>query len=332
MAAVQVSTEGTSSLPGRHAGQDDGVESTLEVSAAFRAEVLRRDTSASWWLDALPDLWRRLSHAWGLSAAGPVETGATSLVVSVVTQIGTRAALKLASPLVAVEGEAAALNAFGGHGAVTLLEADVERQAMLLEWLDGPALSEMSDHDAAMSIAGGLSRELASATPPLGAPHLSAQAAEWLIQLREQHGVAQQRGLALPDHVMELAVEIVEQLASDGTATLTHGDLSLSNILQADADRWVAIDPLLLAGTAANEAHTVVRSHMALISSADDPPALLHRWTRRFTDAAGVDHTMAHALSFARFMASYYWESQNRGATTDVARLRQAALWLAHSI
>lgn len=199
------------------------MESILEVSAAFSAEVLRRDTSAAWWLEDLHDLWRSLSREWDLSAAGPIETGMTSLVVPVVAQTGTRAALKLVSPVVSIEGEAAALNAFDGRGAVTLLEADVERQAMLLEWVDGPALSEMADQGAAMSIAGRLSRELASAIPPLGAPHLCEQAAAWLAQLRAQHEIAQQSELALSDRHLELAAEVIEQLASDDAATLTHG-------------------------------------------------------------------------------------------------------------
>ncbi len=231
-----------------------------------------------------------------------------------------------------MEAEASALGAFGGRGAVTLLDADTARQAMLLEWAVGPALSELADEGAAMSIAGELCHELAAATPPPGAPRLAEQASGWVAQLRAQHEVAQESESALSDQHIEVAAEIIQDLASDDTSTLTHGDLSLSNILQADADRWVAIDPLLLVGTVANEAHTVVRSHVATISRTDDPVVLLTDWTRRFTEAAGVDHAVAQAISFARYVSSYYWESQNHGAPTNVAGLRRVALSLARSI
>ncbi|POH64786.1 hypothetical protein C3B61_11510 [Cryobacterium zongtaii] len=306
-----------------------GMDTFPEISSAFRAEVTRRDALAAQWLEGLPGLWRSLAAAWGLDVVGSPRTGATSLVVPVVTRTGIRAAVKLVSPVVRIEAEVSALSAFGGRGAVILLDADTTRQAMLLEWIDGPALSEMADKGAAMAIAGQLSHELATATSPAGAPGLAGQACGWLAQLREQHEVAQQSGSAMSDEHLQLAVRIVQQLASDGTSTLTHGDLSLSNILQADSDRWVAIDPLLLIGTSANEAHTVVRSHLSTAMSADAPVAVLADWTRRFTETAGVDYTWAQALSFARYVGSYYWESQNEGASANVARLRRAALLLA---
>ncbi|WP_165066443.1 aminoglycoside phosphotransferase family protein [Marisediminicola senii] len=299
------------------------------VTATFSAEILRRDTSAARWLDGLPGLWRSLSTEWGVEIDGPTRNGATSLVVPVVTRSGVRAAVKLASPVVRIDPEVAALSAFAGRGAVRLLDADTTRQAMLLEWIDGTALSELHDTVAAMAIAGRLSRELAGATPPPDAPSLAGQANGWSAQLREQHLVAQRSGAALSNEHLQVALEAIDRLASDGTSTLTHGDLSLANILQADGDRWVAIDPLLLVGTPANEAHTVTRSHLATAIGSDDPSALLVNWTRRFTEAAEVDFSTAHALSFARYIASYYWESQNDGEPVNVARLRQAALLLA---
>lgn len=305
------------------------METIPQISPAFRAEVIRRHASSAQWLEGLPGLWRSLAARWGLDIVGVTRFGATSLVVPVVTRSGIRAAVKLVSPVVRIEGEVSALSAFGGRGAVTLLETDSIRQAMLLEWIDGPALSEMADKGAAMAIAGQVSHELATATPPAGAPSLAGQACGWLAQLRGQHEVAKQSGSAMPDEHVELAVQIIQRLASDGTSTLTHGDLSLSNILRADADRWVAVDPLLLIGTSANEAHTVVRSHLGSAISTNDGVALLADWTRRFTETAGVDYNLAQAVSFARYVASYYWESQNEGAPANVAGLRQAALLLA---
>lgn len=305
------------------------METIPQISPAFRLEVVRRDASSARWLEGVPGLWRSLAAEWGLELVGATRSGATSLIVPVVTRSGVRAAVKLVSPVVRIEAEVAALSAFGGRGAVTLLETDTTRQAMLLEWIDGPALSEMTDRGAAMAIAGQLSHELATATPPAGAPSLAGQARSWLAQLRQQHEVAHQSGSAMPEEHLELAIQIIQQLASDGTSTLTHGDLSLANILQADSERWVAIDPLLLIGTSANEAHTVVRSHLSAAIGADAPLSILADWTRRFTETAGVDYAWAQALSFARYVASYYWESQNEGAPANVARLRRAALMLA---
>jgi streptomycin 6-kinase len=305
------------------------MENLPGISAAFISEIVRREVSSIQWVEELPGLWASVARRWGLEIAGPMRTGATSLVIPVVTRTGLRAAVKLVSPVVTIDAEVSALRAFAGRGAVTLLEAEDARQAMLLEWIDGPALSEMTDMGAAMAIAGRLTRELALADPPTGAPRLADQAGPWAAQLRGQHDAARRNGTAMSDEVLESALGIIRHLASDNTSTLTHGDLSLSNILRAEGDRWVAIDPVLLVGTPANEAHTVVRSHLTAAIRSDDQGARLTDWTRQFSEAAGADFALARALSFARFVASYYWESQNGGETIDVARLRKAALLLA---
>jgi streptomycin 6-kinase len=309
--------------------EDEGMGNVPTVSTAFRSEVLRRDAASRAWLDEVPGLWQHLATAWSIDIVDSPRPGSTSLVIPVVTSIGIRAAAKLVSPVIAVEAEAAALSAFRGTGAVKLFEADTVHNAMLLEWLDGPSLSEMADRGTAMAIAGRLSAKLATATPPAGAPRLAEQARGWAAQLRDQHEVAHRSRSALPNEVLERALRVVLWLASDETSTPTHGDLSLDNILHAQGGRWVAIDPLLRVGTAANDAHTVVRSHLALALSADDPTALLADWTRRFTDTAQVDFAQAQALSFARYVSTYYWESQHQGTHTAVTPLSTAASLLA---
>ena len=149
------------------------------VSAAFISEIVRREVSSIQWVEELPGLWASVARQWGLEMAGPLRTGATSLVIPVVTRTGLRAGVKLVSPVVTIDAEVSALRAFAGRGAVTLLEAEDARQAMLLEWIDGPALSEMTDMGAAAAIAGRLTRELALAVPPTGAPRLADQAGPW---------------------------------------------------------------------------------------------------------------------------------------------------------
>jgi streptomycin 6-kinase len=296
-----------------------------DLDPAFRAQVLRRAPGAEGWLEGLPQLWSRLSRRWGLAVAGAADTGATSVVLPVEEyRSGRRAALKLVSPVASAGDEAAALIAFDGRGAVALRDVDVDAQALLLEWLEGPSLQDEPDRSCAMRIAGGIAAELATAVAPPGAPSLAVQAIEWLRQLRHQHDVARRTGTALPDARFGLAAEVVSQLAEDRAAGLTHGDLSLSNIRRGERG-WVAVDPSLVAGTAAYEAHTVVRSHLAEIVASDDPVALAARWTREFTAAAGVDHREAWELSYARFVASYYWESQNQGDPITVERLRRGA-------
>ena len=293
------------------------------VTDDFRAEIRRRDAAGDAWLDGLPRVWDDLRHRWKLTLDAAPRPGASALVLPVRTATG-RAALKLISPVMRAADEAMALETFGGRRAVRLLDADLTAGALLLEWLDGPALIDHPDPSTAMRIAGDIAGQLARTPAPPGVPTLASGSGDWQLQLREQHETAQQIGTGVPDELFARAVGIIADLGSDPTTTLTHGDLSLTNIVRAGADRWVAIDPYLIVGTAANEAHTVVRSHLDIVAGDPDPPELLAAWTRDFSTAADVDVEVAQRLSFARYVASYYWESQSGGSPRNVQNLRAA--------
>ena len=56
------------------------------------------------------------------------------------------------------------------------------------------------------------------------------------------------------------------------------------------------------------------------------PTASMAALHHRFCDAADADEDLALDISFARFVASYYWESQHRGDPTNVANLLAGAL------
>ncbi len=298
----------------------------LPVPEALRHAVLRRSPEAGTaWLDGLPTRCADLCRRWRLTVDGPPAHGATSLVVPVTGTAG-RAALKLIGPLINAADEGAALEAFDGDGAAVIFDADDAANALLIEWLPGPSLATEPDRIAALRIAGELAGQLGRAPAPPGARSLAGGVAEWRRQLLAQHEAADRAGTAFSDDVFALALRAVDELAGDSAATLTHGDLSLENVLAAGRGRWVAIDPQLLAGTAAHEVHTIVRSHLADVFAAPDPRGLLDAWTRAATLAAGVDHDRTHRLSLARYVASAYWEAQHGGDAADVRRLRGAAM------
>ncbi|MFT4167020.1 MAG: aminoglycoside phosphotransferase family protein [Microlunatus sp.] len=216
----------------------------FEIPARLQAEVRRRDPGADAWLTGLPTICRELSERWQLNIAGEPAAGSVSLVVPVRRPNGL-AALKLISPTVDAGQEAAALRAFDGHGAVRMFDADLDRQALLLEWLEGPTLATHPDVAEAIGIAGGVARRLAETPAPAGVRTLSGDAAGWIELLRRQHTIARGSGVAAPEDLFALVVEIVRHLGDDGTTTLTHGDLSLSNIVRADTDRLGGDRPLL---------------------------------------------------------------------------------------
>lgn len=297
---------------------------SLTVSETFRDEVLRREPGTGRrWLEALPRLCSQLCRQWRLEVTGPAVAGATALVLPVRSDDGA-AALKLISPVADAADEGAALEAFGGRGAVRLLASDPQANALLLEWLPGPVLSTERDARAAIRTAAEIAAQLSQTPAPYGIRSLSSGALAWKQQLIAQHQRAIESGTAFPAELFARALEAIDELSRDPTGTLTHGDLSLSNIVGAGSRRWVAIDPLLLAGTAAYETHTVVRGLLVEILADGDPAGRMSALSREFADIAGVDLGASLRLSFARYLASTYWEAQNGGEAGNLQRLREA--------
>lgn len=299
------------------------MESSLLVPPALRTHILRRSPiDGEAWLARLPQLCDQVCRSWDVQRTGTPKAGATALVVPVVGAYG-RAAVKLVSPVAEASREATALEAFNGQGVVRLLRFDPSASALLIEWLDGPDLTTTPDTTTVMRIAGELTREMSGVNAPAGVRTLAGGAHDWATMVQEQHRAAEQKGIAMPAAILTRALEVIDELSRDPTTTLTHGDLSLTNILRAGPDRWLAIDPAAVQGTAAHEAHTVVRGRLPQLLAGDRPAAQMEAWTREFTDAADVDHGLALRLSFARYLASFYWEAQSGGDPVDVNNLRE---------
>ncbi|MEU6482423.1 aminoglycoside phosphotransferase family protein [Streptomyces sp. NPDC046887] len=133
-------------------------------------------------LAALPGQAERFLTGWGLRRTGPAMHGVGSLVLPVeVAADGTPAALKLPSPDEESAGEADALRAWRGEGAVRLLRDDPETGTLLLERLDEHRpLSAVPDSRAAVRVLAGVAARLSSVKAPDGLRRLDAIARRML--------------------------------------------------------------------------------------------------------------------------------------------------------
>ncbi|WP_193103496.1 aminoglycoside phosphotransferase family protein [Brachybacterium sp. FME24] len=296
----------------------------LAIEPTFRNRLLRHDPASAPWLEALPGHFVDVCARWNLWQSDAPRYGGTSIVIPVHGAPEGEAALKIVSPLADPATENLALAALAGHGVVRLFRFHEESRALLLERLDGPALSEHNDRFEVARIAGAVARTIASVPAPPDAPRLCDTSRRWLPMLQEQHAQARSAGNALPEATFHRAARIVEGLTAEASTTLTHGDLSLENILRRDDGVWIAIDPGYLCAPVEYEAHTILRGLLAALMASADPRAALRDVIAQFCEAAQADAARAEELSFARFVASFYWESQHEGDPADVERLRRA--------
>jgi streptomycin 6-kinase len=197
-----------------------------------------------------------------------------SYVATAKTRDAEDAILKIAWLHRESEHEVDALLRWDGDGAVRVLELDADSNAMLLErCVPGTHLSEL-DGDAALGVLIGLLPRLLI---PSGEPFttLADEAAWWLGYLEETW---QRAGRPFSERLLCAAAEALHDLpvSAPDEAFLLHQDLHGDNVLRAEREPWLAIDPKPLVGERAFAAAPIIRSH----ELGDDERAVRRRLDR----------------------------------------------------
>jgi streptomycin 6-kinase len=185
---------------------------------------------------------------WDLRLGEPYVPGAAGYVVRVERSDGTPAVLKLFWPHREAEQEADALERWDGNGAVRLLARDDERHAMLLEHCEPGSF--LSTHDDPLGVLIELLPRLwcsGERFTPL------AEEADWWLE----HDLAE-----VPDKRLRAAAlhYLRELVPTQGEQVLLHQDLHGDNVLAAERERWLVIDPKPLAGEREFSVAPIVRS------------------------------------------------------------------------
>lgn len=161
------------------------------------------------------------------------------------TADGTRAALKMQILDDETEGEPIGLRVWDGAGVVRLLDHDAATGTMLLERLDeARPLTSVADTREALGVVAGLLARLVAVPAPQGLRGLGDIAAGMLAEVPG----AAERLDAEDAAVLRDCAAAVREVAGEPGDRLLHWDLHLGNILAAEREPWLAIDPKPLAG------------------------------------------------------------------------------------
>lgn len=195
------------------------------------------------WLETLPQLLDKLVALWSLRLETPFDHGGTcSWVCPVVRGDGTQAVLKLAMPHMEGKHEIQGLRYWSGRSMVRLLEADDDSGAMLLErCLPGAPLRSEPESAQDVIIAGVLRRiwEPTTETPRLiDFRHLSEMIDFWCEETIAQRHLWPDAGLV--NEGLRLMKELARSAPND---VLLATDLHADNVLRAQREPWLAIDP-----------------------------------------------------------------------------------------
>jgi streptomycin 6-kinase len=231
---------------------------------------------------------------------------------------GTPAVLKLIYPHHEAEHEAEALAFWNGNGAVRLLASDEQRWAMLIERCEPGTLLAKLEADAALDVFIGLLPRLWQAAGEPFCP-LTEEAAAWIDYLPTEW---ERAGRPFERRLVDAAIEALETLSvSQGEHVLLHQDLHGDNVLAAEREPWLVIDPKPLVGEREFGVAPIVRDSELGQSRRD----VLHRLDR-LTAELGLDRERALGWTIGQTVA---WAFDSTYIRTHIDNVR----WLleAHS-
>ena len=275
------------------------------------AASCRKSADRAAWLDRLPELLRRLELRWSLSLGAPFddEEVSCSYVAEVVRADGTPAVLKIGMPHWEGQDEIQGLRFWCGDPTVGLLTADDNLGAMLLERCEpGTTLRELEEHEQDKVISGLLRRLWRKPTRPDLFRPLSLLTAYWSKETLAQAERWPDRGL------VREGLRLFEELPrSAPTEALLATDLHAGNVLRAQREPWLVIDPKPFVGDSAYDATQHLLNCNSRLRS--DPA----RTIQSFANLLGVDDTRVRLWVFARAAASPR-DDWNHSALIELAR------------
>jgi streptomycin 6-kinase len=260
-------------------------------------------TDGEAWLDSIPETIGRLVDEWRLIIGSPLAGGTSSLVLTAAQRDGTPAVLKV--PYVEDEnrGEADALRHYGGVGAVQLYRHDPQSGALLLEkLLPGTGLETYPDADAAIDIACRLLRRLWQ-SPRCG--HRFALVRDLAHGWAETFPAENDRhGCPFPARLAEEAAQLARQLEqAGGHDVVVNRDAHLANILAAEREPWLLIDPKPLVGDRAFDGAYLLLDRLGESPARSAVAPLLHK----LAGGLGVERERLRGWAFLRAFENVLW-------------------------
>jgi streptomycin 6-kinase len=266
----------------------------------------RRDPD---WLAALPRLVSECAERWRLELEEPLDTP-HSLVIP-----AGEVVLKLNAPShFEADHEAEALERWHGRGAVRLVGRDDERRALLVErCLPGTQLWESTEDERAVVM-----ELLPRLWNPPTEPHpfglLATESARWAQEVPRRYELG---GGPFEPTLLDYAVDVFRTVDPAATA-LVNQDLHGGNVLRAEREPWLVIDPKPLVGEREANAVGLLRN-----AAWNGGAGAVRRWLDGFEEL-GLDRERARAWGAAHALA-WGWDEDGRWDEDSIGAARTIA-------
>jgi streptomycin 6-kinase len=297
--------------------------SLVEITLSLRGEAPGRH-----WLEQLPRILADAASRWSLDLQAPFTNLSFNYAAPAVRlDDGTPVVVKAGfiPPDKELISEVAALTHWNGRGAVRLLESDLDQGILLLERLvPGRPLAEVEEDEEALSIAAGVLQQLWRSEPP-PPPSVSSSSpfpltSDWgkgFARLRSHFGGTGPFPASLVERAERLWSELEDSKAEP--SIVLHGDLNFGNVLSAEREPWLAIDPKGIIGEPVYDTGIFLRDPVDRILAAAHPDRFLARRIDQLAECFGFERTRIRDWGLAQAVLSAWWSIEDEGSGWEPA-------------
>jgi streptomycin 6-kinase len=256
------------------------------------------------WLVALPGIVAEVAERWSLTLGPQYRDGFVACVFPASRPGGERVVLKVGWIEDETRHEPDALALWDGDGAVRLLGVDRALGAMLMERAEpGTPLSNHPDPDLAITIGCTLLRRL---WRPVESEHPFPLVADLALRLAQEFPQEfESLGRPFDAGLVAEAVRTCLDLARwNGAAVLANRDFHFGNVLAAQREPWLVIDPKPLVGEPAFDTGHLLRD---LLGARGLDRATVELHVGRLAAELGLERDRIRAWAFVRSVDNALW-------------------------
>lgn len=258
------------------------------------------------WLQRLSQTLEEITNSWAIKLLPPFQPLSYNYVAPAVKADGTQVVLKAGVPNRELSHEIDALRHFGGQGMVRLLEADRNVGLMLLERITpGKPLFDIKDDQRATSIFATVMLRMKKEEP---SGHGFPSVADWAKGFRRIRDRLGGSTGAFPKSVVDRAEGLMSDLiCSMSGPVVLHGDLHHWNILSAEREPWLALDPKGVIAEPEYEVGAWLRNPFPQILQVENPKGFIARRVDQLVEELGFDRNRIIGWAYSQAVLAGVW-------------------------
>lgn len=277
----------------------------------FQEDIKAKGEMGVKWLKEIPQIIKQLEKDWEIKVGKPFDLY-FNYAVSATRNDGASVVLKIVFPDdKQFQSEVDALKVFNGESCVTLLEVDSEHFTMLLEKAEpGVALDPWKDDNEATKVIASVIKKLAKPVPQQHHFTDVKDFAKDISNFKQKY----KESNPLPEYLIDKAEELIKHLIDTSTSVVVnHGDLHHGNILSAEREPWLAIDPKGIVAEPTFETGSMLRNPYPELANKPDIDEILTNRIRILAEELELDPIRIQQWGLVQAILGAIWRVEDYG-------------------